>query len=882
MAHPAPIKRRLRLVILLASLTVMVLTSAGFIISELVASRRDLEQNVRMAAQMIADQATSSLMYRDEADAREVLSSLRFVAHIESAALYNTNGHLFAYYPTNASPSRFPAEPPAYRKRIRGGILKWAEPVMQLDRRAGTLYIESNLGPVYERLHVYVVIGALVMSGSLLVAYFLSNSLQKGISQPILQLAETARIISERHDYTVRARKLGEDEVGLLTDAFNHMLGQIQDNEAALRDSAERLQLALQASQTGAWDWHIQGNRMSWDPSMYHQFGLRAGQFEGSFEGFLRAIHPEDRPAVQQAVQRAIEQHQELNVELRVIWPDGSVHFLVNRGKALYNDHGQPVRMTGVSIEITERKRAEEAHALVAAIVASSEDAIIGKDLEGRVISWNAGAARMFGYAAEEILGQSVTLLTAPDRPHEESEILARIRKGEHVTHYETVRMRKDGQPVCVSLSVSPIRNRSGKVVGVSSICRDITEQKRAEEVLAHQANVLREQAQLLDLANVLARDARGRIILWSAGMEQMCGWSRAEALGKMSHQLLATEFPEPLEQIMARVLQEGQWTGELVHRRRNGERLIVATCWVVHKDQQGQIMAVLEVSNDITGRKQAEEEIRRLNAELEARVRERTAELTEANHELEAFTYSVSHDLRAPLRHIDAFARIVEEELTGEASPTLRNYINRIRKGTQTMGRLVDDLLNLSRVGRAELGWQRVDLHSLVEEVVSDLKAETAQRQIDWRIGLLPTVECDPGLMRQVFANLLSNAVKYTRPRPHTVVEVGQLLTQDDHPLFVRDNGVGFNMKYVGKLFGVFERLHRPDEFEGTGIGLAIVRRIILKHGGRVWAEAEPDKGATFYFTLPPGAHAASPTGGTRPLPTRAQTLPSNGLQSL
>jgi PAS domain S-box-containing protein len=755
MAQHTPIKRRLSLVILLASLTVMLLTSAGFIISEVVASRRDLERNVRMAAQMIADQASSSLMYRDEADAREVLSSLRFVAHIESAALYNTNGLLFAYYPTNASPSRFPAAPPAFRKRLRGGILKWAEPVMQLDRRAGTLYIESNLGPVYERLHVYAVIGTLVMSGSLLVAYFLSNSLQKGISQPILQLAETARIISERHDYTVRARKLGEDEVGLLTDAFNHMLGQIQDSEAALRDSAERLQLALQASQTGTWDWHIQGNRMSCDPSMDHQFGLSAGQFEGTFEGFLRAIHPEDRPAVQQAVQRAIEQHQELNVELRVIWPDGSVHFLVNRGKALYNDHGQPVRMTGVSIEITERKRSEEAHALMAAIVASSEDAIIGKDLQGRVISWNAGAARMFGYSAEEILGQPATVLTAPDRPNEESEILARIRRGEHLNHYETVRIRKDGQPVCVSLSVSPIRNRAGEVVGVSSISRDITERKRAEE------------------------------------------------------------------------------------------------------------------------------EIRRLNAELEARVRERTAQLTETNHELEAFTYSVSHDLRAPLRHIDAFARIVEEELTGEVSPTLRNYISRIRRGTQTMGRLVDDLLNLSRVGRAELGWQRVDLHSLVEEVVSDLKAETAQRQIDWRVGPLPTVECDPGLMRQVFANLLSNAVKYTRPRPQAVIEIGQLLTQDEHPLFVRDNGVGFNMKYVGKLFGVFERLHRPDEFEGTGIGLATVRRIILKHRGRVWAEAEPDKGATFYFTLAAGSHAGTETAPNRPLQTREPALASKG-QSL
>jgi PAS domain S-box-containing protein len=548
---------------------------------------------------------------------------------------------------------------------------------------------------------------------------------------------------------------------------------------------------------------------------------------------------------------------------------------LVNRGKAIYDEHDRAVRMTGVSLEITERKKAEEAHALVAAIVASSDDAIIGKDLQGRIISWNAGAERMFGYSAPEILGRSVTVLTSPDRPDEEEQILARIRAGAKVEHYETVRIRKDGRRVDLSLSVSPVRNHQGVVVGVSSISRDITERKRAEEVLAHQASVLREQAQLLDLANVLARDNENHIILWSAGMEQMYGWSRAEAMGKVSRELLSTEFPEPIEQIMAQVLRDGQWSGELVHRRRDGQRLIVATRWVVHQDQEGQPAAVLEVNNDITDRKLAEEEVRRRNAELETRVRERTVELTEANRELEAFTYSVSHDLRAPLRHIDAFARIIEEEMSAEASAALRGYISRIRKGTQTMGRLVDDLLNLSRVGRAQLGCQPVDLNAVVEEVVADLKSEIGQRQIDWHIGPLPTVACDAGLIRQVFTNLLSNGVKYTRPRARAAIEVGEILTGQESTIYVRDNGVGFNMKSVGKLFGVFERLHRPDEFEGTGIGLAIVRRIIQKHGGRVWAEAELDKGATFYFALPQSAaeNQSLPTN-TEPLRSIAQSL--------
>ena len=386
-----------------------------------------------------------------------------------------------------------------------------------------------------------------------------------------------------------------------------------------------------------------------------------------------------------------------------------------------------------------------------------------------------------------------------------------------------------------------------------------------AEEVLRRQAEVLQEQARLLDLANVLARELGGRIILWSAGMEQLYGWSKEEAMGKISHELLATEFPGGLEAINDHVLEHGDWTGELVHTRRNGQRLIVASHWVLHKPDHGGTAAIMEVNNDITDRRSAEEEIRRLNAELEQRVRDRTAELTEANRELEAFTYSVSHDLRAPLRHIDAFARIVEEELPSGINAELRSYVTRIRKGTQTMGRLVDDLLNLSRVGRAQLGWQSVDLNLVVADVLADLKSEMAQRQIEWRVASLPVVQCDPGLIKQVFANLLANAVKYTCPREKALIEIGRTVMSEQLVIFVRDNGVGFDMKYVNKLFGVFERLHRGRRVRGhrhrPGHGPPHHSKAQRPRLGR----SEPDKGATFYFTLE-GMKVE-----TEPLPTPA-----------
>ena len=254
-----------------------------------------------------------------------------------------------------------------------------------------------------------------------------------------------------------------------------------------------------------------------------------------------------------------------------------------------------------------------------------------------------------------------------------------------------------------------------------------------------------------------------------------------------------------------------------------------------------------------------ARTEVRALNAELEERVRQRTTELEESNRDLESFTYSVAHDLRAPLRHADGFSKILLEEYGPRLDEAGRRYLERVRQGTQYMGRLVDDLLNLSRVGRQAPAAQITGLGTLVEEVRKELAAEQEGREVEWRIGDLPFVECDPGLMKQVLTNLLSNALKFTRPRPQAVIEVGQQAGEGAPVIFVRDNGVGFHMKYADKLFGIFQRLHRQEDFEGTGVGLATVQRILRKHGGRAWAEAELDRGATFYFTL--GA-AESPAG--------------------
>jgi PAS domain S-box-containing protein len=352
----------------------------------------------------------------------------------------------------------------------------------------------------------------------------------------------------------------------------------------------------------------------------------------------------------------------------------------------------------------------------------------------------------------------------------------------------------------------------------------------------------------ILDYA-IIMLDPEGRIMSWSAGATTILGYAEKEMIGQsFSCFFLPDDVSAGVPQReLERVLVNGRAESESWRVRKGGSRFWSNSVMVAIRDDKGQLQGFSKVTRDITERKQAEEEIQRLNQNLE----QRASELEAANKELEAFTYSVSHDLRAPLRHIDGFSQLLVDEYGPHLQQGAGRYLERIQTGARQMGQLVDELLNLTRIGRKEINLQVAGLNSLVEQVIGDLKMELNGRRVEWKIASLPFVECDPTLMRQVFVNLLSNAVKYSRPRDPAVIEVGSLLDKDQPAIFVRDNGVGFNMKYANKLFGVFQRLHRAEDFEGTGIGLATVQRIIHKHGGRIWAEAELDKGATFYFTL-------------------------------
>jgi PAS domain S-box-containing protein len=734
---------------------------------------------------------------------------------------------------------------------------------------------------------------------------------------------------------------------------------------------------------------------------------------------------------------------------------------------------------------LAERQKAARSLARLAAIVESSDDAILSKGLDGIIQTWNAGAEHLLGYRPEEVIGQPITLLLPPERIQEEQQILDRLLSGQRVEHLETVRVSKDGRRIDVSVTVSPVRGEDGQIIGASKVIHDITDRKRAEEELRSVAQFpdenpypvmridragtvlyanassaalsgewrcemgrpvseplvrhVREtldsgQPNQMDMAsegrifsflfapitdsgyvNLYGRDITDRkraeeelrklntqleyrveertaevrvaslyarslieasldplVTISAEGKITDVNDASVQATGVSREKLIGTDFsnyftePEKARAGYEQVFREGSVRDyPLELRHRDGHVTSVLYNASIYRDEGGQVVGVFAAARDITERKRAEAAAQaerqrlfdvletlpamiclltpdyhvtfanrgfrekfgeshgrhcyeycfgrtepcefcesytvlktgqphhwevtgpdgsvidaydfpftdvdgspmilemdiditdRRNAETALKeanegLKQRTAELAASNGELEAFSYTVSHDLRAPLRHITSFVALLDEEAQTSLNEQCRHYMQNISEAAQRMGHLIDDLLTFSRIGRAAMTVRPVSLRRLVDEARTELASETDGRAIDWQIGSLPEVSGDPALLRSVMVNLLSNAIKYTRQCDAARIEVGCREEAGEVICFVRDNGAGFDMKFADKLFGVFQRLHRAEDFDGTGIGLASVRRAVHRHGGRTWAEGELARGATFYFSLP------------------------------
>jgi PAS domain S-box-containing protein len=461
---------------------------------------------------------------------------------------------------------------------------------------------------------------------------------------------------------------------------------------------------------------------------------------------------------------------------------------------------------------------------------------------DGTFFRVNETLLQWSGYSREDLLARRrfSELLTPASRKQFEASLPHLQREGV-LQDLELELVRKDGTVLPVLLNGAVVRDVNGRFLRSRFTTFDIAERKRAQEELDRFFRLS------VDMLAVAGFDGCFKRLnpIW----ERVLGWSQEELLARP---FLDFVHPEDRESTAAEAakLARGAETISFTNRYLCADGSYRWLLWNASPDVERQ--RIYAAARDVTEKKHFDEEIEKLNSELEKRV----AELASVNQELEAFSYSVSHDLRSPLRHIDGFTRLLVRHTVSSLDEKGRHYLDTIADSVHQMGDLIEDLLAFSRLGRAEIRTAPVDLAALARDAIAEVEQDINGREVRWTVGTLPMVTGDAALLRQTFINLLSNALKYTRPREIACIEMGSAGGKRDEVVcFVRDNGVGFDMKYVDKLFGVFQRLHGPEEFEGTGIGLANVRRVIQRHGGRVWAEGEVDGGATFYFTLPRGA---------------------------
>ncbi len=660
-----------------------------------------------------------------------------------------------------------------------------------------------------------------------------------------------------------------------------------------LRESKARLSEAQRIAHLGSWQLDLCNDELQWSDEIFRIFEIDPQQFGATYEAFLDVLHPDDRERVNAAYLNSLENRLPYEIEHRLQMKDGRVKYVQERCETEFDVDGKPLRSMGTVQDISAHKRAEmaarENEQRFHILAKISPVGIYRSDAQGLCIYVNERWLDMAGMTESQVLGEDwVKVIHADDRDRV-------FLEWSHAMHTQTpfyteCRLQRpdapdgsQGRVTWVLAQATAERDAAGNTAGYVGTVTDITQHKRIEEALGELAAAGAGEAFFQRLAQSVA-------ILFNARKAFLCRfqpeqpgvaenlavWTRAglESKGEDGCRLSDSPCGKAIEQggVFTIKAHLGEQFGDDCCSLATTTRAesFIATPLL---DGEGRVLGIMGIIDDkpledsLTlqpilemfaaraaaelERQAAEQAIRHQRDQLECEVQQRTAELRTSNQELESFAYSVSHDLRAPLRAIDGFSLALLEDYGERLDKTATGYLQRVRAGTQRMGMLIDDMLQLSQVTRGEFACQPVDLSRLANDIIRQLQESSPGREVLLSVTPDSVVEGDRRLLGVMLDNLLGNAWKYTSKKDHARIEFGCRRQDNGQVFFVRDNGVGFNMKYLDKVFLAFQRLHSGSEFEGSGIGLATVQRIVNRHGGRVWAEAEEGKGATFYFTL-------------------------------
>lgn len=689
-------------------------------------------------------------------------------------------------------------------------------------------------------------LAALALSAVL--AWFLAGRLVA----PLTRLTRHLGLLRQRPEARMRALPSRNDEIGELAGAFNGLLTELRQREDTIRLSEEKFFKAFHAN-----------------PDFTMISRLRDGLIVEVNEGFEKLLGVSREEAVGRMTVAGLHMWADpadRDRMVRLLSENGRVRdlpavFLTRSGgrrdvaiSACTIDLAGEPHIIGTARDVTELKQSQEAlrrsEERFAIFFRNNPDyATVSRLSDGRFVDVNQAFETMTGWQRAEVIGRTAADIGLYVYPREREWLVGEVNARGLARDFEFhFRMRSgevrlvQGAVVKVDLDGEP------HILGVA---RDITEIRSAEAALRKSEEKFSKIFHASPDWIIVVRAEDGLILEANESFARISGYSIEDAVGRTVVELGIWAHPGKREEFVRHLRAAGRLSEYEWEFCQKGGTVRDGLVSSVAIELDG-VPCMISIVRDITDQRIAEEEIRTLNVDLESRVRARTAELEGALRELESFSYSISHDLRSPLRAIAGYAKIIEEDYAAHIDAEGHRLLGRIVGGAIRMSELIDDLLDFSRIGRAELKKVPIEMTGLVREVLGEMPEGGSGHHLQARIADLPGAVADRGLLRQVWANLLSNAIKYSRQRDPMAIEVGGAIEGDEAHYFVRDNGVGFEMQYVGKLFQVFQRLHRDPAFEGTGVGLAIVARIVQRHGGRVWAEAEPDKGATFHFTLP------------------------------